>query len=367
MKIFCQQSELFDALNTATHALSAKAPIQALECVYIRPEGQTVELICSDLHMTVKSRILASFEGLKTSVLLPGKLFTDIVRKLPEGDMTLDVSTTFSVKITAQQSRTTLQGIDASGYPQLPVLEDGAQKVTIHEATFKDMVRGTAFAVATDESRPILTGVFMEFEGDHVNMVGLDGFRLAMRRGFAQAPAPMNALVPGRYLSEVCKLLPGGDETLTLSFGANHLYMNLGSTDIFIRLLEGEYIKYRQIIPQNPPISVKISHRALEECVERASLIAYEGKTNLIRMNIEDDRMIITSNNESGDVYESIEAAHFGSPINISFNVRYVADMLKAIDDDELMMLFSTPVSPCTVKPVSDESFLYLILPVRTH
>ena len=367
MKIVCQQADLYQALSTVTHALSPKSPIPALDYILIKSENGEVTFTCSDLHITIMSRI-PGFADSDGQVLLPGRLFTEVVRKLPDCEVTMDISASLNTKILASQTRTTLQGLSADNFPELPETPDTAVSASLSQLAFRDMIRQTAFAVATDDLRPILTGCLIQCEGDVLTMVSLDSFRMAVRRSNVMiTDGDFSFVAPGKYLSELAKILGDIDDTVTLRFGGNHLLINLGLTDIKIRLLEGEYIKYKQIIPAESTTRIIVNRSALSDCVERAALIARDGKTNLIKMNITDNMLVITSNNELGDIYEEIDCSKFGNDISIAFNVKYVSDVLKNIDDDNMVMMLNSPVSPGTIVPEEGDSYLYLVLPVRTH
>ncbi len=367
MKIVCQQADLYQALSTVTHALSPKSPIPALDYILIKSEKGDVTLTCSDLHMTIVSR-LPGFADSDGQVLLPGRLLTEIVRKLPDSEVTMEISANFGVTIRALQTRTTLQGLSADNFPELPRTPDAAVSATLSQLTFRDMIRQTAFAVATDDLRPILTGCLIQCEGDVLTMVSLDSFRMALRKAQVMSTdGDFSFVAPGKYLLELSKILGDIEDMVTLRFGGNHLLVNLGLTDIKIRLLEGEYIKYKQIIPAESSTRIVVSRKDFNDCVERAALIARDGKTNLIKMNITGDMLVITSNNDLGDIYEEINCSKFGNDITIAFNVRYISDVLKNVDDDNVMILLNSPVSPGTIVPEEGDSYLYLVLPVRTH
>ncbi len=364
MKVICQTADMTAALSQVSRALTNRSTLPVLECIKLTAEKGKLSLTGNDLHMGIESSLSAEVaeEG---EVLLPGRLFGEIIRRLPDGEMQLQVNENSSAVIRAQGSRTTVQGLPSEDYPALPAVDEG-NAVTIKQSLLRDMIRQTAFAIAVDESRPVLTGCLLEAQDDKMVMVALDGYRLALRRGeIAPLTNPISCVVPGRYLGELGRMLENGDEEITLRISPSHLHASFQNTSVIIRLLEGNFIRYNQIIPQDLAINVRTDKNLLFDCVDRASLMAREGKTNLVTFHLENNTLSITSNATMGDVYEELPVSNEGGEITIAFNVRYLADVLKSIDDDEVMLRFNMPITPCVITPVEGDSFLYLVLPVR--
>lgn len=366
MKCVCQTADMASALSLAGRAISAKSTLPVLECIKITATKDRLTLTGNDLHMGIESSLPASVSQ-EGEVLLPGRLFSEIIRRLPDGEMHLQVNENNSAVIRARGSRTTVQGLPCEDYPALPQMDE-TTCVTLKQSLLRDMIRQTAFAIATDESRPVLGGCLMEAEGEKMVMVALDGYRLALRRGEVLPVAkPVSCVVPGRYLGELGRMLDGGEEEITLRFSDSHLHASFQNTNVTIRLLEGHFIKYKQIIPQDLSINVLCERTLLFDCVDRASLMAREGKTNLVTFKLEEETLSITSNATMGDVYEELPVKSESGEITIAFNVRYVADVLKNIDDEEVMLRFNLPITPCVITPKEGDSYLYLVLPVRLN
>lgn len=365
MKFICQKEDLMQGLSIATKASATRSPQAVLECVSIAADASGVHLMCTDLQMGIETGVPATVaeEG---RVLLNARLLSEIVRKMPEGEVTLSVNPSNRATISAPGSKTTLQGMSAQDFPQLPIVSED-QPIVVKQNLLRDMIRQTGFAIAADDSRPILMGIYMEIEEDVLTLVALDGFRLARRQGRLEQPAgTLNAVVSGRYFIEISKIL-GDDETpVTLTLSKTHLKLRTATASVIIRLLEGDYIKYRQLLPPSYAISVRLDHDALADCIDRASLMAREGKSNLVRFSITQDRLAITSNSEMGDVYEEMDAQTQGKDIDIAFNVRYISEAVKSIDDTQFLIKLNSNISPCVLVPTEGEDFLYLVLPVRT-
>lgn len=368
MQIICQQDLLYEALSAVTHALTSKTPIPALECVHLMAKDRRLTLTCSDLHLTISCDVPAEIEDGEGGVLLPGRLFSEIIRKMPAGDVTLTINTNFVTRISSGDTRTTVSGQPPENFPAMPSLPDADHSASMSQTAFKAVVREVAFAAATDEVRPVLTGCLMRIQGGRLTVVALDTFRMALRRAaLLSAKEDFEAIVPARYLSEITKILPDTDDEITLNFGGSYMMVDLGAVHIAVRLLDGQFIKYEQLIPTGGETRVRFDKGILSDCVERAALIAREGKGNLMRMEIASSQMVVTSNNEAGDVYERLDCEQYGKDITIAFNVRYLSDVLRNLNEDRLMMVFTSPVSPCVVVPEEGDQFLYLVLPVRVH
>ena len=365
MKFICQKEDLIQGLNVSTKASATRSPQQVLECVSIAADASGVHLMCTDLQMGIVADVPATVaEGGR--VLLNARLLSEIVRKLPEGEVTVSVSATNRAVISAAGSKTTLQVLSAQDFPQLPeVLDD--QPISIRQNLLRDMIRQTGFAIAADDARPILMGILMEIENDEITLVALDGFRLARRKGRLNEPAgSVSAVVSGKYFIEIGKILGDDDTAVTLSLSATHLKLRTQTATVVIRLLEGDYIKYRQLLPPSYAISVRLSRGELADCIDRASLMAREGKSNLLKFSITQDKLAITSNSEMGDVYEEMDVETLGKDIDIAFNVRYITEAVRSIEEEQFLIKLNSNISPCVLVPTEGEDFLYLVLPVRT-
>jgi DNA polymerase III subunit beta len=365
MRFNCEKKDLLAGINIVTKALSTRGTIPVLEGIYIETSGGMIKLKCSDLAMSIESHIISTIEE-EGAVVLPGRLFSEMARRFPDGRLYFDCDSERSVKITCGHSKPTLQGMNASEFPQMPKLsETGA--IEISQNGFKEMIRQTVFAVAADETKPILTGVLIEVEGDDVNLVALDGYRLAVRHEKLSKSYPSTQVViPGRTLSEAAKIFLDEDSKISIYASKNQALIDMGFTRIATRLLEGDFIKYRQILPTEHATSVRVNRHELLDCIDRASLLAREGN-NLVKMSVGEESILLTSNSELGAAHEEVGIKLEGKGLDIAFNAKYFSDVLKNLDDDEVSLEFNTNISPCVVKPVEGDKFTYLILPVRVY
>ena len=234
------------------------------------------------------------------------------------------------------------------------------------------MISKVTFAIALQESRQALTGCLMEVTGDELRLVGLDGFRLALQRMHDQFVLPdgvdkVTAIIPGRVMNEIAHIMEDDDGMATFHLDSTHLMAVMGDTTLVTSLLAGEYINYRQILPTSWLTRVTVKRRELQDAIERASLMAKEGKNNLIRMKATQDNLKITSMSELGDVLEDLDAHLEGEDIEIAFNARYISDVIKNVDEECCTLCMNTNVSPCVISPLEGDSYLYLVLPVRVY
>ena len=367
MRFTIQTSKLAAALTTVTRALSSRTTNPILDGILIEAGPKDVRLTCSDERITIITRTEATIQTPGRGVV-PGKLFTELVRRMPEGEMTISMNETFQFKISCMSSRMNLSGQDSALFPLPGIVDDGVE-ITLPQALLKDMIAKTEFAIAQDDLREVLTGCFLEVKGGFASMVALDGYRLAMvKNACADVVNTMSAIIPGRAVGDIGKLLKDGEEDFCiLSFQKNRLHINLMGTDIYVVLVEGEYIDYRRILPAQFATRIVAELEPMRRCLDRAALIAREGSNNRVRLRIEEGRMFIESSSEIGDVHEEMEIEQEGPDISITFNVKYVQDVVRNIEKERIELNFNTTVTPCIISPVDDREYIHLVLPVRTQ
>ncbi len=369
MKLQCSAQELITGLVNATRALSARPATQVLECVKLTTGEDEITLTCTDGSLTIYTRVQATVEE-PGEVLLPGRLFAEIARKLPEGTVSIQMNDKRITTIRCASSRSTLTGLPATDFPKtLDLINTHALHVP--QKRLKEMISRVTFAIAVQESRQTLTGCLMEVTREELRLVGLDGFRLALQRMHSDFVLPdgvdtVKAIIPGHVMSEMSRIMDDGHDAMaTFHMDSTHLMAIIGNTTLITSLLAGEYINYRQILPEKWLTRVTVEREALADAIERASLMAREGKNNLVRMHAAGDVMRITSMSELGDVLEELSVHLEGEEIDIAFNARYISDVIKNIDNECCMLSMNTNVSPCVVSPVEGDDYLYLVLPVR--
>ena len=293
-----------------------------------------------------------------------------MIRKMPAGTVTITEQDHRSATIRCMKNRSSLAVMNPAEYPEINPMKTGS-KVKIQQNKLKEMISHVVFAIATDESRQILTGSLLEVSRSEARLVALDGFRLAMQKVFQPFELPegvevVKAIIPGKVLNELSRILPDDDAFCTMLFDRNRMQCDFGNIRLISGLLAGEYIDYRRILPSDFKTEAKANRASVQDAIDRASLMAREGKNNLVRMSFHGDTLKITSNAELGDVEEEMDASLNGEDIDIAFNARYITDVIRNVTDENLCMKFNSNISPCVVVPENGDDFIYLILPVRT-
>ncbi len=362
----CDKNALSEALAAVSRALPSRTTVPELEGILIETVGDTIHLTTTDNKLGIEISIEASIEEDGTA-LLPGKLFSDVARKLPEGEVSFKIDEKQAV-IDAGFSHTQMQVMNASLFPELPDNAQENERIYIKSQELKDMIQQTSYAASVDETRLILTGVFMEVEGETMRFVALDGFRLAMKDyTLSEGVEPVSVVCPAKSLNSMAALLDNSEDKVCVSFSSNFLFIESSNTRMVARLMEGEYIRYRQILPGEWQTRARVQVSKLVQAIDRAGTMAREGKNNLIRFVIDAEGMKLFADSEIGKIEETIPILLEGSGLTIAFNARYLNDTLKNIDADEIDMCFTTNISPCVVRPADDSSYLSLVLPVRVY
>lgn len=366
MKFNCSRDHLIQALSTVQKGVSNKTTMPVLEGILFSVYNNQLTLTATDLEIGVQTRIPAETES-TGDVVLSSNLIGEMIRKLSGDSVFFELDNQNQMKIECLLSNFTIKTLSAEEFPAFPSV-DQEHCFKIESGKLRDMIRGTLFSVASNENIPVLTGLKMEIEGDTITLVALDGYRLALRKDQLAEPVneSISAIIPGKSMNELAKLLAAYDETVSVRFAGTQILFEMGETQFTSRLLEGEFINYRHIIPAEQTSRIKVSRKLLLESSERAALLAREGKNNLIKMDFNVDQLVITSNAEIGDVFEMIPIENEGEPIKIAFNSKFFIDALKVIETEEMIIELTTSVGPAVIVPLEAErNYLYLILPVR--
>ena len=350
MKITCSQRTLNKALNTVFKAVPTRTTIPILRGILLETTSDhTVKLTAS-----IEKEIDCKVEE-PGKIVVSSRLFTDMIKKLPDDDIMI-VEEDGAVAIRCRSYNSEIVSLPAEEFPDISEVEE-IERIVFNKETFRKMVRRTAFAASMDESRGILTGILIETKEGVLTMVALDGFRMSIVREVIETDQEISIVISARILNEVIKILTDEEEEedFLMIFDNKKTVFSIGTTKITSRLLEGSYINYKEIIPKIHSNSVDV--------IERASLIS--NKNNLIRLLFKEDKLVISSRSEEGNIREEMDVLIDGDGLEIGFNSKYVLDALKAVDDEKILLELNTNVTPCMVKPEEGSSFEFLILPVR--
>ncbi len=363
MKFACTQLSLIKAINTVNKAVSTRTTIPVLRGILLNVKENRLYLTASDLDISIETSIEVQADN-EGSLVVNAKLFEEIIRKLPSAIVRIE-EIGGNLKISCLGSEFNVVTISSDEFPIIGMVSD-LKKVVINKETLKNLIKQTSFSASLDEKKGSLTGCLIKFENSFLEIAALDGFRMAIAKEAISDKSNKSVIIPARILNEINKILSESNSNeVSLILDEKKAEIFSDETRIVVRLLEGEFIKYKDIIPQEYKTRVIVSAKELEDAIERASLLAKEGKNNLIKLEISNSNIEITSRSEEGNVKENVSAELKGENLVIGFNSKYLIDVLKVITDDEIAIEMNSAVSACIIKPVSGENYLYLVLPVR--
>jgi DNA polymerase-3 subunit beta len=369
MKFTCEKENLNYSLNIVSRGVSSRTTLPILKGIKINcAEGENkISLFSSDLDISIET-LSPAFVEESGEIVVSAKLFSDIVREMPEGRITFELKDANKVFLSCENSEFDIQGISPEQFPTIES-EINGDSFCLGRTMFRDMIKGTAFAASLEEARGIITGVLCEIEEENIALVALDGFRMAIRREKKDGSGGRKMIIPSRIINELGKVLSGAEEkdeeVVEIVASDNRAKFVVDETTVITRLMEGEFIKYKEILPKESKISIKVNRTELEESVKRSSIMVKEGKNAFIRFRIEDNELIVSSRADEGRNKDVIDVEKTGENIEIGFNGRFINDVLRVIPDEKIVMKFSTSISPCIIKPEEGDGYEYLILPVR--
>jgi len=364
MRFSCEKETLNEAIAVCIHAVSAKTTSPVMEGLLI-----TVDTAVTMSGFNYKTGIQRTFTASvyeAGAVVLNARILQDIVRKLPEDIVEIVVDDRLMATIKCASSEFNIIASDAREFPEMPAVAKDIG-LTVSSMALKDLIGGTLFAVCENENKPIITGSLFETEGKVLRMVSVDGYRLAVRQTDLETVPEHNFsfVVPGETLKEIYRILPDEEEDCIISPQRKQALFEFAGTLVNTRLLEGEFLNWKAAIPQEQPVNLRLNREALVEAVERVSLIISERLKNPVRCLFEGSSLKLSCITALGRSYDECRIPDAGPAIEIGFNNRYLLDALRACPDEEFILGLKSGLSPCTLKPVEGEKFLYLVLPVR--
>lgn len=364
MKFTCGKKELSEALSVLQRAVSSKSSLPALEGILIKASGNQLNLVAYDLELGI-STVIASTVADPGEIVLNAKIFTDMIRKMPSDSVEISADEKYLTTIKSGLSEFTILGIPASEFPELPSLTDGIT-VTLSENILSSMIRQTIFAISDDDTKPIITGSLFEFSNGSFKIVSVDGARLAVRCEKIAEQHDLRFVVPGKTLSEIMRMLEAdSEENITLSIGKRHILFNIKGFSIISRLLDGDFLDYKNVISSNHQTEVRVKVREFTESVDRVSLLISDRLKSNLHCIFESDSVKTLCSTTIGKAYDEISSSLTGEKVEIGFNYRYLLDALKATECDEVRIFLNGPLSPMRICPPDGDNFLFLVLPVR--
>lgn len=364
MKIICNTSVLSEACTIVQRGVSQKSTIPATEGILFQAKNSSLTLSGYDIEVGITTVIECKVvkEG---SIVLSSHILCDILRRLPNENVQIEIDEHNLCKITSGNAEFTLISIPSDDYPELPTVS-GGMPLAIKQTMLKEMVRQTIFAVAVSDLKPVHKGIKFEVTENNLRLVSCDGFRLAVRNEYIEySGEELSFVVPAKTLSEVVKLANDSDENITLSIGKKYILFEIGNYRIVSRLLEGEFFNYKNAIPVENSTKAVVNLKLLCDSVERTSLLITGKVKTPVRCVFEDNSVKVSSATALGAANDKIPAKIDGKRIEIGFNNSYLTDCLKTVDSDEILMELNGPISPIIIKPLDGDSFIFLIIPMR--
>jgi len=365
MRFTCEKSMLVTGLNITGRTVAQKSVLSAIEGILCKADDG-LNLTGFNMETAITYRIEAEVSDTGTCIL-PAKLFGDIIRRLPEGPVTVVVDDNFKVSIRAGYASFTISAESAEDYPELPDVGSG-KSIQIPQDELKSLIGGTIFSVSENQGRPVHTGVKFEVGDDTISAIAVDGFRLARRTYHTKEPTGRNMsfVVPAQGLKEVEKILADTDEEASFTLGAKHILFEIGSATLICRLLDGEFLDWRRVVPTNCPIKLVANVGELASSIERVGLIVSEKYKSPVRCVFSDQVLLLKTNTTIGAAEDRCSIAGDGKELEIGFNVRYLADALRAVPSEEVVLELTNGLSPIVMTPVDDkQDYAYMVLPVR--
>ena len=364
MKLICSKSNLLHGVNIVSKAVPTRTTMAILECILIDASANEIKLTANDMELGIETKIEGEIAE-RGVIALDAKIFSEIVRKLPDSDVVIETDASFKTTITCEKAKFNIVGKSGDDFSYIPYIERN-EAITLSQFTLKEVIRQTIFSIADNDNNKLMTGELFEIEENHLKVVSLDGHRISIRNiELKNNYEHKKVVVPGKTLQEVSKILPGSaEEDVNMFLTDNHIVFEFDDTTVVSRLIEGEYFKIEQMLSSDYETKVKINKRELLDCIDRATLLVKEGDKKPIIMNVTDGNMELKINSFIGSMNEDIDIVKDGKDILIGFNPKFFIDALRVIDEEEVSLYMVNPKAPCFIKD-DDGKFIYLILPVN--
>jgi len=364
MKLICSKSDLLKCVNIVSKAVPSRTTMPILECILIEADDNEIKFTTNDMELGIETKVKGNIVE-KGTVALDARIFSDIVKKLPDNDVTILTDDNLNTTITCEKAKFTIAGKEGEDFSHIPFI-DKSDCVTISQFSLKELIRQTIFSLALNENNKLMTGELFEINNNILKVVSLDGHRIAIRKVELKEPCEdKKVIVPGKTLNEISKILSGETEDMVnIYFSDNYILFEFDDTIVVSRLIEGEYFKINQMLSSDYETKVTINKRELLNCIDRATLLVKEGDKKPIIITISDEHMELKINSQIGSMDEDIDIQKEGKDIQIGFNPKFLIDALKVIDEETIDIYLVNAKAPCFIKNPT-ESYIYLILPVN--
>ena len=364
MKIVCSKSELVKGVNIVSKAVPTRTTMAILECILIDASTNEIKLTANDMEIGIETIIEGNIEE-RGIIALDAKLFGDIVRKLPDNEVTIESDVTYKTTISCEKANFNLVGKSGEDFAAIPMVTRN-KPIVISQFTLKEVIRQTIFSIADNDNNKIMMGELFDIKANNLKVVSLDGHRISIRNiELKESYEDKKVIVPGKSLNEISKIIGGSvDEDVNIYISDNHIVFEFDKTTMVSRLIDGEYFKIDQMISSDYDTKLSINKKEILDCIDRATLLVKEGDKKPIIMNITNGNMELSINSVIGSMKEDIEINKEGKDIMIGFNPKFFIDALRVIDEDKIDIYMVNPKAPCYIKD-ADNRYIYLILPVN--
>ena len=364
MKLICSKANLLKGVNIVSKAVPTRTTMAILECILIDASTNEIKLMANDMELGIETKIEGEIVE-RGVIALDAKIFPEMVRKLPDNDVTIETDSSFKTVISCEKSKFNIIGKSGDDFSYIPYIERN-DSIVISQFTLKEVIRQTIFSISDNDNNKIMTGELFEINDNQLKVVSLDGHRISIRTiELKNHYENKKVIVPGKTLQEISKIIPGSaEEDVIIYISDNHIVFEFETTTVVSRLIEGEYFKIDQMLSSDYETKVKINKRELLNCIDRSTLLVKEGDKKPIIMNITDGNMELKINSFIGSMNEDIDIEKDGKDIMIGFNPKFFIDALRVIDEEEVSLYMVNPKAPCFIKD-EEGTYTYLILPVN--
>ena len=364
MKLICSKANLLKGVNIVSKAVPTRTTMAILECILIDASTNEIKLTANDMELGIETKIEGEIVE-RGVIALDAKIFSEMVRKLPDNDVTIETDSSFKTVISCEKSKFNIIGKSGDDFSYIPYIERN-DSIVISQFTLKEVIRQTIFSISDNDNNKIMTGELFEINDNQLKVVSLDGHRISIRTiELKNHYENKKVIVPGKTLQEISKIIPGSaEEDVIIYISDNHIVFEFETTTVVSRLIEGEYFKIDQMLSSDYETKVKINKRELLNCIDRSTLLVKEGDKKPIIMNITDGNMELKINSFIGSMNEDIDIEKDGKDIMIGFNPKFFIDALRVIDEEEVSLYMVNPKAPCFIKD-EEGTYTYLILPVN--
>ncbi len=364
MKIICPKSELLKSINIVQKAVPTRTTMTILECILIDARSMQIYLTANDMELGIETIVQGRIEE-KGMIALDAKIFSEIIRKLPDYDITIETDEMMTATISCLKAKFRIPGKDGEEFVRLPVIEKN-RPLEISQFTLREMIRQTIFSISLNDTNRVMTGEYFEIRGNQLRVVSLDGHRISIRKPELKDQYDDHSLIiPGKTLLEISRIMQGeADDMVSIFYTDNHVLFEYDDTVVVSRLIEGEYFRIDTMIPNDYQTKVTINRKELSECLERSVLLVKEEDKKPIVMSVADQSMGLTIQTPRGSLDETIAIETEGKDIKIGFNPRYLLESLRAMDDEMIDLYLVNSKTPCIIKNEA-VTYLYMILPVN--